>query len=358
MQQTHITAFVGPDHDLVHTSLLLTGLCALARSGAIGLRLRRPAAADSWLVGDPIVMCLDVAQETTTRVAIDLRDGEGISEPIVDRVQWYLKRAYYPVEIERLPRGLGAKLLPFGLNYGCRSAVSTARMLLAVGVQVAARGRAGVGRLREYLNTPPPHVFEQSPDVAVEPLITFQTRLWTRDEAPATEVDELNNGRVAVIRALKQAFGDRFLGGLVPTAFARAHYPGDLTPHSSRYAEYLAIRKRCLVGVYTHGVEHSLAFKLGETFAASQCLVSEPLRYGLPVPLTPGVNYLLFNTPDECVAQCRQLLADPALAARMRRANHDYYRNEIEPAAHVQRILDRLRVAVNARAAVQSEAAT
>src|SRR5688572_14611886 len=212
MRPTHITAFVGPDHDLVHTSLLLTGLCALARSRAIALRLRTPAVADRWLVGDPVVMCLDITAEKTTRVAIDLRDGEGISEPIVDRVQWYLKRAYYPVEIERLPRGLGPKLLPFGLNYGCRSGVSTTRMLLGVGVQIAARGRAGLGRLRDYLNTPPPHVFEQSPDVPVEPLITFQTRLWTRDEAPAAEIDELNGGRVAVIRALKQAFGDRFVG--------------------------------------------------------------------------------------------------------------------------------------------------
>src|SRR5688500_4642542 len=134
MRPTHITAFVGPDHHLVHTSLLITGLCALAESRAIRLRLRRPAAADRWLVGDPVVMCRDVAGETTTRVAIDPRDGEGISEPIIDRVQWYVKRAYYPVENERLPRGLGTKLLPFGLNYGCRSAVSTVRMLLAVGL--------------------------------------------------------------------------------------------------------------------------------------------------------------------------------------------------------------------------------
>ena len=358
MRPTHITVFVGPDHDLVHTSLLLTGLCALERAGAIVLRVQRPAAAERWLVADPVVVCLDVRTSTTMRVAIDLRDGEGLSHPIIERVQWYLKRAYYPVEIDRLPRSLGTRILPFGLNYPCRSVASTVRMMRTVAPLLAARGRAGLLRMWRYLNTPPPHMLEQSPEVPVEPLVTFQTRLWTRDEVPLSEVDELNHGRVAVIRALKHAFDDRFIGGLLPTPLARAQYPDELTPHPSDYSAYHTLRKRCMIGVYTHGIEHSLAFKLGETLAASQCLVSEPLRYGLPVPLTPGVNYLLFETPDECVAQCRRLMADSELAGVMRRANHQYYRSEIEPAAHVQRMLERLTIAATARVAAQSEAAT
>ena len=66
-----------------------------------------------------------------------------------------------------------------------------------------------------------------------------------------------------MVRALKAAFGDRFVGGLMATPLALERYPHDVTPHSSKYAEYLAVKKRCLVSVYTRGVEHSLAFKLG-----------------------------------------------------------------------------------------------
>lgn len=337
----HITLFVGPDHDLIHTSLLLTGFCAAHSEGALTLSLRRPPSGEGWLAADPVVVCCDLRGPVSARIAIDLRDGEGVSHPIADRVRWYLKRAYYPVEIARLPPEVGRKILPFGLNYGCRSRASTRRMLMAVGLPIAASGRAGLRRLRHYFTTPPPDVFEQSWEWPVEPLVTFQTRLWTREEA-TSDVDELNAGRVAVIRALKQAFGARFIGGLVPTPFALANYPAEITPHSSRYAEYLAIRKRCLIGVYTHGVEHSLAFKLGETFAAAQCLVSEPLRYGLPVPLALEQNYLAFETPDQCVDACRRLLDDPVLAQRMRRANYDYYRREVEPAAHIRRVLERL----------------
>lgn len=335
-----LTAYVGPRHDLIHTSLLHTGFAALAKSGAIGLRYRRPAGGDAWLTGDPMVVCLDV--EGGVRVAIDLRDGEGISHPIIDRVQCYLKRAFSAGEVSRLPERHARIMAPFGLNYGCRSASSTLRILAALGLPLLLEGRSGWQRLRQYLLTPPPVVFEQGPDAPVEPLVAFQTRLWTSDEAAPGEAEALNPDRVAVVRALRDAFGAQFIGGLVPTRYALEHYPDDVTPHSSKYAEYLAVKKRCLISVYTRGVEHSLAFKLGETFAASQCLVTVPLKYQLPAPLEEGRHYLLFNTPAECVAACRRLLADAAMATAMRRANHEYYRTEVEPAAHVRRVLSRV----------------
>jgi hypothetical protein len=340
---THsVTVYVSPRHDLIHTSLLHTGFCELAARGAIALRYRRPSGADAWLAGDPIVVCFDVEGAAPVRVAVDLRDGEGSSWPIIDRVDRYLKRAFYRPEVERLPPQHGVKLAPFGLNFGCRNGASTWRLLQTIGLPLAAVGKAGLSRLRQYLLTPPISAFELDPSVAVSPRVTFQTRLWTEDEVAPGEAAPLNADRVAMVRALKQAFGDRFAGGLVPTPFALATYPGDVTPHSSKYSDYLKLRKQCLVGVYTRGVEHSLAFKLGETFAASQCLVSVPLRYELPSPIEEGRHYLSFNTPDQCVAACHRLLDDPALASAMRYANHEYYAREVEPAAHVMRMLDRI----------------
>ena len=336
-----VDVYIGPAHDLIHTSLVFTGLCALSNEGAIRLRYRRPRGDDEWLVADPMVVCIEI--DEGVRIALDLRDGEGTSYPIIDRVDWYLKRAYYPVEIDRLPPETARKFGPFGMNFGCRSLMSTMQALRFIGWPIASQGRAGLQRLRQYFLTPTEPQFEQSAESATGPWVTFQTRLWTADEITPDEVEPLNAGRVAVIRALRKAFGDRFLGGLVPTPFALKNYPDDITPHSSRYSEYLTLRKRCLIGVYTHGVEHSLAFKLGETFAAAQCLVSEPLRYGLPEPLEPGRHYLLFEEPEECVEHCRRLLADAQLAQSMRRANHDYYQREIKPAPHVARVIDRVR---------------
>jgi hypothetical protein len=340
---THVDVFVGPSHDLLHTSLVLSGFCSLAATGAVSLRYRTPRVeADRWLVADPIVIVFDRHGARTSRVAIDLRDGEGLSRPILDRVEHYFKRAYYPPELTGVSPELAAKVTPFGFNYGCRSLASTLRLLAAVGGPIALAGRSGLQRLTRYLQTPAPEVFEQSPDRAVEPHVAFQTRLWTQSEVAAGEAEPLNVDRVNMVRALKREFGPRFVGGLVPTAFARQQYPDDLTPHSSKYAEYLRIKKRCLVSVYTRGVEHSLAFKLGETFAASQCLVSVPLRYGLPAPIEVGRHYLEFEAIDGCLAACRRLLSDRDLASAMRQANHEYYLRDIEPAAHVARVLERV----------------
>ena len=336
-----VTVFVGPDHDLYHTSLFLSGLCTLADRGVIDLRYRIPRGDERWLVGDPIVVCLDLEADGERRIAIDLRDGEGFSRPILDRVDRYLKRAFFRPELDRLEPALGARIEPFGLNFGCRNTASTLRLLRTLGLTLVGRGRPGLDRLRRFLWTPGPRVFEQGPDVAVEPKVAFQTRLWTKAEVPPDEVEPLNSGRVAMVRALKAAFGDRFVGGLMPTALALAEYPDDVTPHSSKYAAYLALKKRCLVSVYTRGVEHSLAFKLGETLAASQCLVSVPLRYELPAPLVAERHYLPFDTPEECVDACRRLLSAPALARDMRHANHAYYLSDVEPAVHAAKVLAR-----------------
>jgi hypothetical protein len=339
----HVDVFVGPAHDLIHTSLVLTGFCALAGRGRISLRYRHPAGdSDRWLAADPVVVVFDVRGARSMRIAIDLRDGEGWSRPILDRVDAYMKRAFHPPEHAGVPPELAAKVTPFGFNYGCRSLASTVRLLAAIGGPLALAGRSGLQRLKQYLLTPAPSVFEQGPDVAVEGLVAFQTRLWTEQEVPPGESGPLNTERVEMVRALKREFGVRFVGGLVPTALAREQYPGDLTPHSSKYAHYLRIKKRCLISVYTRGVEHSLAFKLGETFAASQCLVSVPLRYGLPRPIEIGRNYLEFETVDGCVSACRRLLADRELARHIRQANHEYYVTEIEPAAHLRRVLERV----------------
>jgi hypothetical protein len=64
------------------------------------------------------------------------------------------------------------------------------------------------------------------------------------------------------------------------------------------------------------------------------------LRYELPRPLVAERNYLLFETPEQCIADCDRLLTDPILARDMRHANHRYYVEEVAPAAHIAKVLD------------------
>ena len=77
-----------------------------------------------------------------------------------------------------------------------------------------------------------------------------------------------------------------------------------------------------------------------EYLAASRCIVTEPLKYQLPVSLIEGKNYLSFRTPEECVGACERLLSDPEFADQMRYENHKYYLNEVEPSVLVYRCLE------------------
>lgn len=82
-----------------------------------------------------------------------------------------------------------------------------------------------------------------------------------------------------------------------------------------------------------------MAFKMAEYLAAGLCIVSQPLKHELPVPLIEGVNYLPFRTPEECVAQCRRLASHPSESAQMRAANLEYYRRWVAPKATVSNVL-------------------
>jgi hypothetical protein len=96
-----------------------------------------------------------------------------------------------------------------------------------------------------------------------------------------------------------------------------------------------------LIGVYTRGLHFSTAWKLGEYFASSMCVVAEPPRNQLPVALTAGKEFLPFSSAGDCLAACETILANPDLQREMRAAAHDYYRREIAPEAHLRSCLAR-----------------
>ena len=147
--------------------------------------------------------------------------------------------------------------------------------------------------------------------------------------------------RVNTLRSLKREFGERFVGGLVPNDVARQNYPMlCVTSEVTRRINYLDVVRKCLVCVTTTGLHDSIGGKVPEYLAASRCIVTEPLKYQLPVSLIEGKNYLSFRTPEECVGACERLLSDPEFADQMRYENHKYYLNEVEPSVLVYRCLE------------------
>jgi hypothetical protein len=272
----------------------------------------------------------------------------------------YFKRSYDSAWVATLDPPMRCKVLPYGLYYPVSSSherASIKRSLiytfytgkvgsnpigflrqLALPFWDALRGRASKARGK----IPRLQDLVAGPDEAADAKIYFPTRVW--DPATAVDPDEkhaINEARVAVIRALKKEFGERFIGGLRESEFVRRTYPDCISHYSTKKADYLDLLRQNLVAVTTTGLVSSTGAKFPEYLAASRCIVSEPLRYEIPYAIIPGTHYLPFATPDECVAACDRLLRDSGFAAEMRHANHQLFMSEVEPTATMRNVLRR-----------------
>jgi hypothetical protein len=252
------------------------------------------------------------------------------------RADVYYKRSYFQPDVDLVSVSPRARVKPFGLNYSCRTS-STILPLLRAGIRQKSLKRGGelLRVVYDYWRLRRPGEFIWSPERAKEPVVLLQTRVWEPHEVTGDQAEVINRQRAGLVRALKSAFGRRFAGGLVPNALARRQYPDLLTTSRSDPQSYTRLTRTALIGVYTRGLHHSTAWKLGEYFAASMGVVAEPIRNALSAPLVEGTHLLSYTTTDECVGACERILGDRELQQALRASAYRYYLDHIDPAAHL-----------------------
>ncbi|MBV9307069.1 MAG: hypothetical protein JOZ45_13060 [Acidobacteriaceae bacterium] len=322
-----VTCHVGPSHDLYHLSKVLSGLGELAAAGSVKLRLEpiRGAAESS-----PQCASLYASIEGISAV-FDVYDASNHFEiDLLEHCNIYFKRSFFPTDLQLLPAELRAKIVPFGLNYACRSATAEP-LLLASGINTV---------MSRYQETRTISEFEQSPDAPVLQSIVFQTRAWAPDST-GDNVEEVNESRAGIIRALRKNFPRKFAGGFVFSPYAQQRYPDLISTYPSEESAYCGLCKNQLIGVSTRGLHRSVPFKIPEYMATSLAIVSEPLRNELPVPFISGRDFLEFHTSEECVEQCERILSRHSLAEALREASWRYYESEVRPAMHIANLLKR-----------------
>jgi hypothetical protein len=351
--------------DLYHASSLVTGLCWLAGAGAIGVEfVRHPDDADRE-GADHHVLRLRAEygdKRKADRIALELSDSS--RRFAMNSLAWcdvYFKRSFHEPDLSAIQdERLRGKIQPLGLNYAARSAVATRKMLPDLASRVARslfrpKERAStISMLAQFWRAPKPEEFEISPAVPLESGIIFQTRVWEPSLVKGENIEAINQGRVGLVKALRKEFGERFHGGLYPSAYARANFPDAISAMPARHKNYIAWSKRHLIGVNTRGLHESVAFKFPEYLAGSKCIVSEPIRNANPEPLIEGKHYLAFQANDECVAACAMALESPNLAKELREQAWRYYQKEVEPAAHVLNCLQRASESLRSRPSVSS----
>lgn len=275
------------------------------------------------------------------RIAFDMLDGYQETGPsllkYLSSVDYYFKRSYNSVENEILTgagenKDLISKIYPLGLNYhvtikGNPQDKYNFKQSVFNFMRVLAGGKSS-----SYFTEDKIHAIKL-PNVQ-KLKILFLARLWEGNV-------ELNDMRINIIRTLKQKYPNNFIGGLQDSPLVKKMCP-DLRV-SRVYAfrnKYLKRMHNADICIASAGLHKSIGWKMGEYVASGKAIVSEKLYYEVPGDFKEGVNYLEYNTVDECIAAVDRLMTDSDLLNWISQNNQTYYNEYLKPAKLVLNALN------------------
>ena len=339
-----------------HLQQLYTGFRCLHAAGEIKAvqRLRgRPAPRDlvEPHLRDARLAHCSVIVNQKIRLYYDMHDSWEVDDEALKYHDIYFKRSFYP---DRLSKQFDDyhKIRPYGLNY---EVVANPVDLFALQRSVLSRNArelltsvgwsTGLADLWQFI--PTMKRMEMSPPINESGNIIFMARTWDPDEdmeyidtARRADRDKINRMRAECIRALKRRFGDKFFGGFAPTKHAIKAYPDlVLNGNSAKKRNYINLLRGSSIAVASAGLHGSIGWKMAEYVAFSRAIVSEKIESELPGGFSDGVNYLSFQSADECVEMVDRLRRDDAFRRRMMINNRSYYENMLNPKSIVARTL-------------------
>jgi hypothetical protein len=330
------------ESDSAHLLQLYAGFAELTRQHRITVTAEKARSYRGSLYSPPL---LRVIVDGRRHVVYDTSDDHQLAASVnLDAVDLYFKRSYRGAYLRGLPNG--HKVRPLGLNYAVyspsdflyRRALWSGRLSDMLSHSLRANRRLS-SWLNLHTSVATSHIgmYEGWPRLNHDPRILFVTQCWpldrSRDARHRSDRDDINQARAACVRALRREFRSRFVGGIIPDAYARREFPDVLLADgaASHKRRYLAAMHDSDICVATAGLQGSNGWKLGEYVAAAKAIVTERLRNEVPGGFRSEDNYLEFSTPDGCVQAAARLVDDPALRWQMMVNNMRYYAQYLRP---------------------------
>ena len=241
-----VRALLHPLLESTQVFFLYTALLELAGAEEIELSWDAVSRAADYAITMELERLADGARR---RVCFDIHDRSYLFfEPELKACDVYFKRSHHAPDVAKLAPELRAKVVAFGPIFGPgnRSAV---RPLVAGWLRYAfanpKKAGASFRHLTDFLRLPVTRDFERGPEHEMPPRVLLQTRLWMESEVTAPPfAPEINEERVGVVRALRKALGERFVGGALATPFAVREYP-DLVREQRRRDGRIGHRRYC-----------------------------------------------------------------------------------------------------------------
>ena len=327
-----------------HLSQLYTGFGLLKDRGLINVEYVRSK--EYKVNGKQLLI---TAIDNRWKIAYDTADDERVYDFALQDCDFYFKRSYSSQHA-----AISKKIRPLGLNYAVYggSDGSFRRALWAFGengtssIRVKIRGIVDSSQTLSRIasdkysgrNLLRVEAFEDLPKRERAPLILFLARVWDPSEnsklspGRADERHAINSMRAACIRGLRKELGRSFIGGFASSRFAETNFPDCIVgPSFTQKSAYLKHVRSAGICVATMGLDRSNGWKLGEYVANAKAIVSEPLCHEVTGDFKDGVNYLVFNSPEECVESAVRLIEDADLRYEMKVNNYSYYHRFLRP---------------------------
>lgn len=307
-----------------HLNQIYTGFLKLKKEGILTITKE--------CIFDTDKQILEVIINDSIKVIYDTMDEEdfyAVTMMNIKNIDYYFKRSFK----SEIAKSYNFKSFPLGLNYNVYSEYGN---LLGKKEDIKNRLKKVIKKNKySYIEKD----FEYYPFISETPKICFLTRVWDIN-APEIENDEvreerksINEFRVACIKACKEKFGERFIGGIEDSEFARINYSEYIVKDKSitNKDNFIDLVKSTEICVATTGLHKSIGWKFGEYIAASRAIVTEPLYYELPGEISVENNYLQFTKVDELISILEELIEDKNKIKKLMVNNFKYYNNYVRP---------------------------
>ncbi|WP_179351895.1 glycosyltransferase [Winogradskyella vidalii] len=287
------------------------------------------------------------------RLAFDLNDlGYYFSRHAFKIADVVYKRSYNPKFINRLATSKKSKIKKMGLPFMVRPNESPEPLKLCFNYlifrfkQYVKPNRSVFSRgikifplvykeLKRFFYTRKVSDFEVV-SLNLNNNIFYQKRLFYSKDV---DVKNLTEQRVNMIQILKNSFGDVFKGGLMEDSLSVKLYPEIISNISGDQHAFLEEMKNCGICIYTRGLKKSTGWTLSEFMSQGKCIIAEQIYNDLPFKIRHDVEVMFYNSDEEMIEFCKQLVLDENKRKELGENARKYYDRYVNPKTFLESLL-------------------
>ncbi len=288
-------------------------------------------------------------------LAFDLNDSPyEFSTASFEMADIVFKRTYLEEYVNLLPGEYQNKIRPLGLPFMVRpdkfNDLCKIYLLFFLfrAVQLIKMDRNIVSRLqvlvfdtlkkiKTFKNTRSLQDFNDYKESDLSDLIFYQKRLFPNEYDLDTK--EIHQQRIQLIKKLKQAFPNNFIGGLKKDSPLTDPYNDCLSNIDGNAQIFLKAMQSCGICIYTRGLTLSTGWTLPEFMSQGKCIIAENNNIIFPYPLKDNIHLIYFDSEQHLIELCKELMYDTEKRNKLGVEARKYYEAFIAPNIFFKNIL-------------------